>query len=116
VKQNTIVETEEIDLRFKVGNADCLKHIQGFASLLGSHLLRALFIIITAGSKYFAVDDRLDGENFRTVSRSIFNLHETHFLTCLLTPFDKAAFEIGFCLLQQLDIDMRFDDTVDQEI
>src|SRR5690606_1603927 len=50
------------------------------------------------------------------VALGIFGLYKADFLTGLLTPFDKPAFEVRFGLLQRLDIHVGFDDMADQKV
>src|SRR5690606_37612570 len=84
--------------------------------LFSCDFLSAFLVVIAARAVYFAIDHSIDRENLHAVACGVFRLDKTNFLASLLTPLDKAAFEIGFGLLQQLDVYVGLDDTVNQKV
>src|SRR5690606_39849558 len=75
----------------------------------------AFLIEISTYTIDVAIDYNLYIKHFGIFFLWLFDDTESYIFTFLLTPFDEATFEVCFCRLQGMYIDMRFDDAREQE-
>src|SRR5699024_9641589 len=75
-----------------------------------------LLIEVLSFPAHFTFYQHLYAKKVRKLFFLIINLQKLYFSPPMLAPFNKAALKICFCLFQQLDIHMRFNNPLEKKL